>query len=337
MVGISGGVDSSVTAHLLKKQGYAVVGVFLKGWHPPGARCGSVSDRQDAMRVCAQIGIPYHEEDTGNLFCERVIEPFFESYQRGETPNPDVLCNAEVKFAALARVADGIGASFIATGHYARKTEGGVLMGAKDRSKDQSYFLWNTDQHLLARALFPLGKMKKTAVRALARRIGLHTAEKKDSVGVCFVGDIPVRALLRKRLGVRTGTVRLGNGTIIGTHSGIWYYTQGQRIGAKMRRPHIPHFVIGKDPDANVLVASPNPNDTLVSHIRVSRPHLQMDIKKPLFLQTRHLGKRTKVRDIYREGNDIVCVCTTPVLAPPGQSAVWYTPEDVCVGGGTIR
>lgn len=339
VIGMSGGVDSSVAAYILKDQGFDVVGLFLKGWHPPGVLCNSIYDRQDAMKVCARIGISYHEQDTVDLFNKKVIEPFFETYKQGMTPNPDVLCNSEVKFSVLSKVADILGATHIATGHYARKTKEGILMSAIDNSKDQSYFLWNTSSTLLTRTLFPLGEMKKTEIRAFARKIGLHVAEKKDSTGLCFVGDISVQDMLQERLGIHKGDIQTKDGTTIGTHKGLWYYTQGQRVGSTLSRPYanISCFVVNKKRDTNVLVASNDPTDALMLSTHIKDIHLFSDINLPIYIQTRHLGERVEISSIQQTSEGYALTFVTPVLAPSGQSAVLYTEEGVCVGGGVIQ
>ena len=338
VVGISGGVDSSVSAYLLKKEGYEVVGVFLNGWHPKGFVCDSTYDRYDAMKVCAHLGIPFEECDTHTLFNEQVIKPFFEAYEKGQTPNPDILCNASVKFSVLHTIADSIGAEYIATGHYAQKNRDGILTKAYDITKDQSYFLWNVSEEYIKQCLFPVGGKKKKEVRSIAYEAGLHTAKKKDSTGICFVGDISVDALLKEQFGVKRGDVWGKDKKIVSKHDGYMYYTIGQKMPIETRSAHQKNmYVVRKEKETNTLYVSPSPEDAYTKSVYIEDTHTFIPFALPCMVQLRHLGEQVEVSNIEKVKKGIRIDTTSPVLAVSGQSAVLYTLQGVCMGGGIIQ
>lgn len=292
VVGLSGGVDSSVAAFLLKEQGYEVIGMFMKNWHDDSVtiskECPWLDDSNDAMIVAQHLGIPFQTIDLSKEYKERIVDYMFAEYQRGRTPNPDVLCNREIKFDIFLRAALRIGADFVATGHYARKrkieTNGEViyqLLSGKDTNKDQSYFLCQLTQAQLSKSLFPIGELLKPEVREIARKINLVTADKKDSQGLCFVGKVHLPDFLQQRLDTKKGKVieipsssavfkngfeatdfknvtasyvlSPAEGEVIGEHKGAHYYTIGQRKGLNLGGNEKPLFVIGTDTTDNII------------------------------------------------------------------------------------
>jgi tRNA-specific 2-thiouridylase len=258
-VGLSGGVDSAVSAALLKDAGAEVVGVFAKGWYPPGMPCTWAEDRHDAMRAAAHLGIPFHTLDASAEYKKGVIDYLLAEYATGRTPNPDAMCNREVKFGALDRFARANGAAFLATGHYARaeRAPSGepVLLRGVDSAKDQSYFLWAVPQETLAHVLFPLGGMEKGETRRIARAKGLPVAEKRDSQGICFLGDVSIEDFLRQEFAPEEGVALDEEGREIGRHDGAILYTIGARAALREAQPG-PWYVIAKDMTANAITVS---------------------------------------------------------------------------------
>jgi len=256
-VGLSGGVDSAVSAALLKEAGASAVGVFIKGWYPPGMPCTWAADRRDAMRVAARLGIPFTTLDASLEYKQGVIDYLLTEYKAGRTPNPDVMCNREVKFGAFYRYAKEKGADYIATGHYAR-ISGGALLRGLDPEKDQSYFLWAVPDEAIARTLFPVGDLHKDEVRRFAKRFDLPVAGKRDSQGICFLGNISVEDFLLKEFGAAPGRAVDGAGREIGTHDGATLHTLGARIALTDAEPG-PWYVVRKDMGRNELVVSKEP------------------------------------------------------------------------------
>ena len=261
VVGMSGGVDSSVTAALLKEEGFDVIGVHLQMVHDVpdvvASGCSSSQDRQDAIRAAAHLGIPIEIVDAAPVYEREVLRPFLKKYERGVTPNPDVWCNEKVKFPMLLKAADRLGAAFVATGHYARTDgEGGLLRG-KDANKDQSYFLARLDADTLKRTKFPLGEITKDEVRKRAEKLALPVATKQDSVGLCFVGDIDMSAFLREKIDATSGPILNENGgDTLGEHDGLPFFTVGQRRGLEELGGSGPWYVVGKDLEKNALLVS---------------------------------------------------------------------------------
>ena len=263
VVGMSGGVDSSVTALLLKEQGYDVIGIFMKNWDDTDelGYCTATEDYKDVALVADQIGIPYYSVNFEKEYHDRVFSYFLEEYKKGRTPNPDVMCNKEIKFKAFLDYAMELGADYVATGHYARvvRDEDGKshLLRGKDSNKDQTYFLSQLSQEQLSKAMFPLGEIEKSEVREIAERANLATAKKKDSTGICFIGESDCKDFQMNYLPAKSGEMKTLDGEVIGKHDGLMYYTIGQRkglgIGGSKDGTNEPWFAIGKNLEENVL------------------------------------------------------------------------------------
>ncbi len=334
-MGLSGGVDSAVTAALLKEAGAEVTGVFIKGWYPEGMPCTWATDRRDAMRVAAHLRIPFRTLDASKEYKQAVIDYLLREYKVGRTPNPDVMCNREVKFGAFYEYAIREGADMIATGHYARMEEGKLLRGV-DEAKDQSYFLWAVPKEALRKTLFPLGGMKKDATRALAKKFQLPNAGKRDSQGICFLGSISVEDFLRREFGESAGKAVDEEGREIGTHNGVLLHTLGARIALE-GAPTGPWYVIKKDVEANVLTVShAHAADTGARELHFSDTNFLAELRQDeeLSAQYRYHGPRilgmiANDRAGFLPARDI----GEPIAA--GQSLVLYRGEE-CIGGGII-
>jgi len=386
VVGLSGGVDSSVAAYLLKEQGYDVIGMFMKNWHDDSVtinnECPWLDDSNDAMIVAQHLGIPFQTIDLSKEYKERIVDYMFAEYQRGRTPNPDVLCNREIKFDIFLNAAMKLGADYVATGHYCRKDELNKdgktiyrLLAGKDSNKDQSYFLCQLTQAQLARALFPIGELTKPEVRAIARKMKLATAEKKDSQGLCFIGKVHLPDFLQQKLKTKKGKVievprdaaifkngwskedyasltqpynlstEVGN--VVGEHNGAHFYTIGQRKGLNMGGFPKPMFVIGTDTQQNVIYMGQGED-----HPGLYRRGLFIQNKdehwiRPDLTLKEGESKKYKVRIRYRqplenaelikrkEGMYIVFDNPQRGVAP-GQFAAWYAGEEL-IGSGVIN
>ena len=344
-VAMSGGVDSSVAAAMLKKQGYDVTGVHIKMWSDPAIPCNFKEDRYDAMRAAEKIGIPFQTWDLTEEYRTAVVEYLIREYAAGRTPNPDVMCNRHVKFGAFLRRALELGADYIATGHYIRvwKSESGIwkLEKARDANKDQSYFLWTLTQEQLRHCLFPIGEYIKPEVRQMARRFVLPTAEKKDSQGICFIGEIDLNAFLKKHIPLRPGLIATTSGRQVGEHDGLAFYTMGQREGLGAGGGGIPYYVAAKDFKTNTLVVAEGPYDEKLfsSEIFVSDIHWISGVQ-PRF------PFRCKARIRYRQplqscriakgviSNQLSVIFDEPQrAATSGQSVVFYRGEEMLGGG----
>lgn len=351
MVGMSGGVDSSVAALLLQRAGHAIVeGMFMQNWEDveSDSECRADEDRKDALAVCAKLGIPFHPRNFAREYRERVFAHFLDEYRAGRTPNPDVLCNREIKFRTFLDAARELGAEKIATGHYARvcQVDGEHrLLRAADTTKDQTYFLHALDQEQLGAALFPVGDLRKDEVRKLAREIGLPVHAKKDSTGICFIGERDFRAFLSKYLPAQAGELRTPEGEVLGEHNGAMFYTPGQRaglrIGGRAGGGAEPWYVVGKDVTANVvIVAQGAENRWLMSrHLRAARAHWISGVA-PVF--PLHCQAMTRYRqplqacEVKQMGDDIeVHFEVLQRAVAPGQSVVFYS-GDECLGGAVI-
>lgn len=338
VVGISGGVDSSVAAYLLKEQGYDVHGVFIKTWSPEWLPCTWLDEKRDAMRVCAALDIPFHFLDTTEAYKEDVAQYMIEEYKMGRTPNPDVLCNRVIKFGKMWEFAQSIGAPYIATGHYAH-TDGENLYRGKDTTKDQSYFLWMIEDEELSHVLFPLGKMQKTEVRKVAEKAGLFTSEKKDSQGICFLGDIDMKEFLAHYIDQKTGDVCDTEGNVIGRHNGVWFYTIGERHGWTLLHPSTdekPYYVVGKDVEKNKLIVSTRNTSSsgqknIIQTVTLTR---QRKIPKDVSIHSGQYRYRGACVSIRQLSEDIFEV-DAPEALSVGQSLVLYDQERL-VGGGII-
>ena len=351
VVGMSGGVDSSVSAWLLKQQGFEVIGLFMKNWEDDDddAYCSSRQDWLDAVSVADTIGIDIEAVNFAAEYKDRVFAEFLREYSAGRTPNPDVLCNAEIKFRAFLDHAMHLGADKIATGHYARVREsaqGFELLRGLDATKDQSYFLHRLNQAQLSRTLFPVGELPKTEVRRIAAAIGLHNARKKDSTGICFIGERPFRAFLNRYLPTRPGPMKTPDGRTVGEHVGLAFYTLGQRkgigLGGSRDGSGEPWFVARKDMLSNTLyVAQGHHHPWLLSRALRASNTSWVAGRPPASDQV--LSAKTRYRQadnacqIHRmEPGGFTLTFDTPQWAvTPGQSAVIYAGE-VCLGGGVI-
>jgi tRNA-specific 2-thiouridylase len=336
-VGLSGGVDSAVTAALLKDAGARVTGVFIKGWYPEGLPCTWSDDRRDAMRVAAHLGIPFATLDASKDYKNAVIDYLIREYGAGRTPNPDVMCNRDVKFGAFYDYARARGADFIATGHYAA-VEGSHLMRGADVSKDQSYFLWAIPKEVLPHVLFPLGGMRKLEVRALAKRFGLPVAEKRDSQGVCFLGPVSVADFLAHELGSEPGNALDTEGNIVGRHEGALLHTLGERVALKDAASG-PWYVVRKDLEANTLTVAHEPRLGAKGNASIALSHenffSEVGEGAPLIAQYRYHGPRVAGRYAAAEHR---FVPDAPIAEPVsgGQSLVLYRGDEL-VGGGIIE
>jgi tRNA-specific 2-thiouridylase len=338
-VGLSGGVDSAVTAALLQEAGADVIGVFIKGWYPEGMPCTWAADRRDAMRVAAHLGIPFHTLDASEEYKKGVIDYLLTEYGAGRTPNPDVMCNKEVKFGAFYRFAKDHSADFIATGHYAQIDPiTSKLLRGVDEAKDQSYFLWAIPKETLEFALFPLGSMEKSETRILAKKFNLPVAEKKDSQGICFLGSISVEDFLRHELGSTNGVAVDSKGKRVGVHNGALLHTIGERVALE-GAPSGPWYVMGKDIQKNELIVSNQKVNTTASSvplgIRFTNSNWFTNLQHTaITAQFRYHGKKI-------EGTlSVDASVFTPHEAleetpAAGQSLVFYV-GDQCIGGGII-
>ncbi len=344
-VGISGGVDSSVSALLLKKAGYHVTGVFIKAWHPDFLPCNWRAEMRDAMRVCAKLEIPFLMCDLEKEYKTEVIDYLIAEYAAGRTPNPDILCNKQIKFGAFLAFAESRGADFIATGHYAQKKEIGqahALCNSIDTDKDQTYFLWTIPQKKLAKVLFPIGHLPKKEVRKVAEENNLHTSAKKDSQGLCFIGHVDLKTFLKRFIQTTAGDVLDEAGNIIGSHDGSELYTIGERHGFTIDNSKAnsgAHYIISKDLKKNMLTVTGTKKDAAkVSRIDLENVNFIREIPAEnisIEAQIRYRGER-HAGCIKRDGDFYCYIFTSPIEAPSvGQSMVFYR-DGECLGGGVI-
>jgi tRNA-specific 2-thiouridylase len=340
-VGMSGGVDSSVAAALLVQQGYRVTGVYMKNWTQDvaGVACPWKQDLADARAAAAVLDIPFQVFDFQAEYKKHVVDTMVEEYKSGRTPNPDVLCNQEIKFNLFVRTAIAAGADFVATGHYA-KTHGGKLFAARDANKDQSYFLYRVTSRALERTIFPLAELSKPNVRGIAEELGLPTAKKPDSQGICFVGEVGIREFLAQYVEVSPGPVVLAHtGETLGTHAGALFYTHGQRHGLGIGGG-APYYVTGKRVATNTVFVTDDPSDLELTsdHFTLESTHWIGETPQP--------DKVYQVRSRYRAdlieatlkqtGSSLdVCLARPERAITPGQSAVVYD-GDLVLGGGVI-
>ncbi len=389
-VGLSGGVDSAVSATLLKQKGYEVVGVFIKTWHPDFIECNEEDEKRDAMRVAAYLDIPFLALDLEDVYKNEVADYMIREYKAGRTPNPDVMCNKEVKFGAFLKKALSMGADFVATGHYAmrknlilshtshsvlniadpalvakgeERTNSCLLKGV-DPSKDQSYFLWTLNQKQLSKILFPIGHLKKTEVRKLAKKFKLPVAEKHDSQGICFLGAIDLKEFLKHYIKEKKGDVVNENGEVIGRHDGAVFHTLGERHGfviTKKSPNDGAYYVVAKDIKKNILVVSQD-KKVMLSHgshsvLNIADPALVAKTKEstPFYLGLQSINwiseipkeDKTYTAQIRYHGEFLSCkikiktkdsaeiIFEKPVLVASGQSVVVYD-GDICLGGGVV-
>lgn len=350
IVGMSGGVDSSVCALLLKERGYRVEGLFMKNWDErrPDGGCLWQQDVEDAMSVCEKLSIPINTVDLSDAYWRQVFSHFLEDCKNGMTPNPDVLCNQKIKFSAFLEHTARLGATKIATGHYARlEDEGGqiLLRKGRDLNKDQSYFLCRLNQRQLRGSLFPLGAMEKHKVRRLARRAGLPVHNKKDSTGICFVGERRFREFLGRYLPAQPGAIEDHRGCVVGQHQGIFYYTLGQRrglgIGGRRDADGAPWYVYAKDVERNVLRVVQGRDHPLLYSRRLIAAELNWIGGAPD--TPHHCAAKTRYRQADQdcvlerldEDSYSVNFSRAQRSVTPGQFVVFYD-GDICLGGGVI-
>lgn len=354
IVGLSGGVDSSVTAMLLKQQGYDVTGLFMKNWEDDDddEYCVSKQDLIDAVSVADKLGIDIEAVNFSKEYKDKVFANFLSEYKAGRTPNPDILCNAEIKFKAFLDYAMALGADLIATGHYAQVRENPLKQGnyqllkADDGSKDQSYFLYRLNQAQLSKTLFPLGKYLKREVREMAREAGLVNAEKKDSTGICFIGERPFQEFLQRYLPKKPGEIKTPKGKLIGQHDGLMYYTLGQRQGLKIGGSRDstgePWFVAAKDMVNNELIVVQGHEHPLLLNdgLKASQLHwISEEDPKTNWVyaaKTRYRQPDAPCEiDALNESEIEIRFGQKQWAITPGQSAVVYE-SNVCLGGGII-
>ena len=392
VVGLSGGVDSSVTAYLLKEQGYEVIGMFMKNWHDDSVtisdECPWLDDSNDAMIVAQHLGIPFQAIDLSKEYKERIVDYMFAEYQRGRTPNPDVLCNREIKFDIFLQAAIKLGADYVATGHYARKEETEMnaclpdrqgkkvyrLLGGKDPNKDQSYFLCQLTQEQLSKALFPIGELLKPEVRAIAKKAGLTTAEKKDSQGLCFIGKVHLPDFLQQRLESKKGkaieipasasvftngesvddlvhlsepfTLTPELGRVVGEHNGAHYYTIGQRKGLNIGGHPKPLFVIGTDTSENIIYMGMGEDHPGLYRKGLFipnrdehwvRPDLKLNVgENRTYMARIRYRQQLEPCTLHKKAEGLYIIFDKPQKAiTPGQFAAWYDGEEL-IGSGVI-
>ena len=352
VVGISGGVDSSVAAYLLKEQGYNVIGLFMVNWEEQseGGFCTAEEDYEDVKRVCQKLDIPYYSINFAKEYYDRVFSYFLEEYKNGRTPNPDVLCNREIKFGPFLQFASKIGADAIATGHYCKVEEKDGLFYLKkstDKNKDQSYFLCQLSQSQLSKVMFPLADIEKPKVREIANNLNLVNANKKDSTGICFIGERNFKKFLKGFLPAQPGDIVSTDKTVVGRHDGLMYYTLGQRkglgIGGKNGGNGKPWFVVEKDLKNNTLIVSQGEEDVLFSDGLFASnfnwiPCAPTENEFDCFAKFRYRqpDQKVKVRQIDEKQIEVVFDCPQRAITP-GQFVVLYDENENCLGGGVIE
>lgn len=347
VIGMSGGVDSSVAAMLLKKQGYDVIGIFMKNWDDTDENgvCTATEDYNDVIEVCNQIGIPYYAVNFEKQYWDKVFTYFLDEYRAGRTPNPDVMCNKEIKFKAFLEHAIALGADYVATGHYARVAyidgEYKMLRGVDD-NKDQTYFLNQLSQEQLSKTMFPLGELKKPQIREMAKEAGLATATKKDSTGICFIGERNFKDFLSNYLPAQPGVMQTLSGEVKGKHDGLMYYTIGQRHGLGIGGNGDPWFAVGKNLKENILYVDQGFHNELLYGDEVIATNVSWvsnRAKEKEFTCTakfRYRQEDNKVTVQIVDENTVRILCDEPIRAiTPGQAVVFYD-GDECLGGATI-
>ena len=376
VVGLSGGVDSSVAAHLLQQSGHEVIGLFMRNWTDESptleAECPWIEDSNDALLVAEKLGIPFQVLDLSSAYKTRIVDYMFAEYQAGRTPNPDVLCNREIKFDLFLEAALSLGADYVATGHYAQKTtsEDGMhhLLAGADGNKDQSYFLCQLNQTQLSKALFPIGHLPKPEVRRIAKEAGLVTAEKKDSQGLCFIGKVRLPDFLQQQLSIQTGQIievsrdsdvfkapscsqpwplKADHGTVVGSHPGAHFFTVGQRKGLLVGGKPLPLFVLATDVAENIVYVGQGEDHPglyrpcvwmMPGEVHWVRPDLALQPGESLEVLARIRYRQTLVpARLTAEESGLALVPTAPFKSvAPGQFAAWYLGDEL-IGSGIIH
>lgn len=353
IVGMSGGVDSSVSAYILQQQGYQVEGLFMKNWEEDDDTdyCTAAADLADAQAVCDKLGIKLHKINFAAEYWDNVFEHFLQEYKAGRTPNPDILCNKEIKFKAfLEYAAEDLGADYIATGHYVRRRgddENAQLLRGLDGNKDQSYFLYTLSHKQVGQSLFPVGELEKPVVRQIAEDLGLVTAKKKDSTGICFIGERKFKDFLARYLPAQPGDIRTVDGEVIGCHDGLMYHTLGQRkglrIGGLKNAGDEAWYVVDKDLEHNELIVAQGHNHPRLFSKGLIAGQLhwvdRQPLKQPLrcTVKTRYRQQDVPCQIIPLNDDLIEVRFDEPQIAvTPGQSAVFYL-DELCLGGGIIE
>lgn len=376
VVGLSGGVDSSVAAHLLQQSGHEVIGLFMRNWTDESptleAECPWIEDSNDALLVAEKLGIPFQVLDLSSAYKTRIVDYMFAEYQAGRTPNPDVLCNREIKFDLFLEAALSLGADYVATGHYAQKTtsEDGMhhLIAGADGNKDQSYFLCQLNQTQLSKALFPIGHLPKPEVRRIAKEAGLVTAEKKDSQGLCFIGKVRLPDFLQQQLSIQTGQIievsrdsdvfiapscgqpwplKADHGTVVGSHPGAHFFTVGQRKGLLVGGKPLPLFVLATDVAENIVYVGQGEDHPglyrpcvwmMPGEVHWVRPDLALQPGESLEVLARIRYRQALVpARLTAEESGLALVPTAPFKSvAPGQFAAWYLGDEL-IGSGIIH
>ena len=347
-VGMSGGVDSAVAASILIEKGYEVEGLFMKNWEEESEFCSAEKDYKDALQVCDVLGINIHSINFAKEYWERVFKHFLEEYKNGRTPNPDILCNTEIKFKEFLHYALDLGADMIATGHYVRSHHNNhevLLKKGSDTEKDQSYFLHGLNQHQISSAIFPIGNLEKFEIRKRAKQLGFNNYNKKDSVGICFIGERNIKEFLQTYIPSKSGNIVDLNGEIMGKHEGVMYYTIGQRKGLGIGGGHTNNngawYVLDKDATNNELIVGQGRDHPGLYHryLKASSPHWISGIapeKDMLNAKIRYRSNDIACKIIDLDINNIVVEFERPCFAiAPGQSIVFYD-KDICLGGAII-
>jgi tRNA-specific 2-thiouridylase len=341
---MSGGVDSSVSAALLKERGFDVTGVFIKVWQPDWMECSWREDRLDAMRVCVHLGIPFLTLDLEKEYKKEVVDYMISEYKAGRTPNPDIMCNRHVKFGGFFDWAMKEGADYVATGHYAQTIDGKLVAG-KDQGKDQSYFLWTLTNRELSKTLFPVGGMEKSETRQLARKFGLPVAEKRDSQGLCFIGKVNIKEFLSHYIPLTKGDVLDESGKVIGSHDGAIFLTLGERHGftvAQKSPEDKPYYVVGRDIKKNTVTVS---HKSVEGELSIEKKEYSLDQTnwigevpvsgKTYTARIRHLGELLKCEIEVVNSKEAEIGFKQPRIIASGQSVVVYENE-TCLGGGIV-
>ena len=353
IVGMSGGVDSSVAALLLIEQGYQVEGLFMKNWDEDDGSeyCTAIADLADAQQVCDKLGITLHTANFAADYWDNVFEQFLEEYRAGRTPNPDILCNREIKFKVFLDYAQILGADYIATGHYTRidKATGHArLLKGLDNNKDQSYFLHAVEERAFAKSLFPVGELDKPEVRAIADKHGFVTSDKKDSTGICFIGERRFKDFLEQYIPAQPGVMETPEGVTMGEHQGLMFYTIGQRqglgIGGVKDSGDAPWYTLDKDLDRNVLIVGQGSEHPLLFTDHLAASGINWINGQPSSFEPLHCMAKTRYRQpdqgcsvqVDTQGGCVVSFNEPQRAVTPGQSVVFYQ-GDYCLGGGVIE